>query len=444
MAIKLLLFSMGRSNHAATGPVIRRRQFLLGIGAGPDITEIQLVSNQTPLEEDTEAITATPEVMPVPSAMAVLLDGAGVDPRGFTAVLGVGSLMPTVSAVRFARMLNLPVWADLFGDPLAEFHAAQVRTGEPLNIPLRDLVWKFQREVLAHADRISTVSDAQRHATLGQLLLLGRVRAEADVTSRVVEIPCAVPDAWCEVTPAPPFPPELARQGLKPSTLMLYFGGSWNAWLDDEAIARRLAVLAASIPALRIIFAPIITNEADAHRCEHFLKEVERLKFAGSLHRIPPPEGRGEDAILAHMNAAILLDREIPESLLGSRNRLLSFIRCGTVPLVSPNSELCHSLLAHGLAVDAATPTDAQLLEELQLILAYTPEERQQWRRTAAEYLRHVTFQKTMLPVREWIKNPVRWPAAPMPHGLAEEWAAIPQWDSPAPGKLSLWQRLFS
>ena len=408
-----------------TGPCIRLRQFVEPLAANRYEVVATLLEDklreEVPVEPCLQAIAATPEEILAPELMA-----RRADLQHVSAVLGVGSLMPAAAACRLADHLGVGCWVDYFGDPMAELHAAQLRQGGTPDVTGRDHVWKFVRETLLRGDAFSTVSTPQRYALLGQLGLMGRYGNHWDVSRRVHEIPCGVPQEWTRPAERPPFPPILREHGLSEATPYVFFAGSWNVWLDEIAMARALTGALGANKSLRFVSAGIPTGPAGEAIREALFRDLADFAKEGRAIDLPPQSGPEEEALLAWAGACLSLDRAIPEAELGSRNRLLAMIRWGAFPVVSVEAGLEALLVAEGLAAGIHDANAVRAAKEILRACARPPEKREDDRRRALTLLETLTFERTLEPVIDWIAHGARrWPQVPR-QGLLDAWAAFP------------------
>lgn len=433
----IVLFGFAEPAGAApTGPSIRLRQFRTALAAGADARAALLPCAD---RHDTAPADAVldPEAFCDPGAVA-----AALRVERAAAVVSAGSLMPAAAAVRFAQRIGAPVWVDLFGDPLAELHAELHRapsvTGDAA--VRRDHVWRLMREALVGGDAFSVVSGPQRHALVGQLALLGRIGGDAGALARISTIPCGVPEEWTAApAAAPPWPESLAAQGLEPGARYLLIAGSWNPWLDEHLLGAIAARALESDGALHLVVAGIPTSPLSQDIRRGALEAPMRVAAARVLE-VPPPRGAEEDALFHHAAASLLADRDVAESLLGSRNRLLAFVRWGARPATTTRAEVCRELVAAGLAdaIDPARPEDATAP-----LLAATRRTRAE-RDAAAEagraWLRGVAFRETTRPLARWLARPESWPEPPQ-RGLVDRWAATDPANEPP--REPIWKRLL-
>lgn len=413
------------SGAVVTGPSIRLRQFIEPLlAARHEVVAILLEEtrrSRVPIEGVIAAEAFPPEEILEPGRLAKTVDLSFVK-----AVFGVGSLMPCASAARLATQLDAACWIDFFGDPLAELHASQLRQGGTPDATARDHIWKFVRETILRGDSFSTVSAPQRHALLGQLGLLGRFGANWDVCRRLHEVPCAVPKSWIDEAPLPPFPAVLIERGMNTNSRYVFFGGSWNVWLDEVTMSKALALALEEDPKLRFVSCGIPTGRAGEQIRRSLFKELESFEKQGRALDLPPQPGRIEEALLAHAGACLSLDRAIPEAELGSRNRLLSMVRWGARPVVSMVAGVEMLLVAEGLASGIDGANAQRAAKEILAACARKPDERETDRRAGLRWLRTVTFEETLRPILEWIDTgATRWPALES-GGILDRWAALP------------------
>ncbi len=419
---RLLIIGLGphpsELGAAISGPTIRLRQFCEPLAAAGH--ELHLVMLENTRRDALEipgvqsAVALTPEDIQVPWKVLQALRLPEID-----AVFGVGSLMPVAAAARVAQRVGKPLWVDFFGDPLAEWHAAFSRPGVKPEWVLRDQIWKFVREGLLAGDQFSSVSNRQRDAILGQLLLLCRGTETENAGAHLHTIECAVPERWTHAVAVPPFPEALARRGFTPDTKFLFVGGSWTPWLNETAMGTEIERMLTARPDWQLI---VRGGPTDGHArliYETFFAATGDGADASQVHDVSADDCR-EDELLAYAMGAVLLDRDIPESYLGSRNRLLSFLHWGVRALVSPHSEIARELVAENLALAWPMETDAMIRE-----FEADQREREAVRRRGLRFLERYTFEQTLKPVCEWAENPTRWQGN-RHVGLQASWAAFP------------------
>lgn len=421
---RLVLFGIGpyptEKGAAISGPTIRLRQFaepLARAGHAVHLVMLEKRVREVLMIGGIEgAVALTPSEILEPWKVLKALRSPAIE-----AVFGVGSMMPLAAAARLARQIGKPLWADYFGDPLAEFHAGISRAGVKADLVLRDHIWKFVREGLRAGDRFSTVSERQRNGLIGQLILTGRGIEGTEPHARVHTIPCAVPSDWVQGTvDLPPFPAQLARELSTERTRYLYVGGSWTPWMDEQRMGQVLGMLLAREPRFELVVRGGPADGLPGHIRKSFFDAFSGHSLLSRVHELPPGSGPPESDLLAHAEAAVLLDREIPESHLGSRNRLLSFLRWGVRLAVSPRSEIARDLVEHELAT-ALPEDDMEAAATLAALVRSGNDNRIERIERGRRYLENLTFEETVTPAVQWARSPDQWPST-LGEGLVGKW----------------------
>lgn len=404
-----------------SGPTIRLRQFVEPLVEEGHEVHVALLESaprrHVELPDVARAAAYTPEQLCRP---AEVLRGLGREE--YDAVLGVGSMMPVAAGTRVARAVGCPAWVDLFGDPLAEWHADVCRPG-PADYVARDQIWKFLRESLLGGDLFSTVSERQRDAVLGQLTVLGRISAGGALHRRVETIPVGVPREWAIEPVAPSFPMVLRERGMVPGQPFIFVGGSWTPWLKEGAMARSLRRLLDHHQTVRIVVRGGVEQGPAKAISQRFFETLGE-EHAERIIRLDPGQGH-ESAILAHAASALLLDRDIPESYLGSRNRLLSWVRWGIRPVVSPRCMLAQELITEGLVAGVDPDEPEEVVYELLESMHTSVLDRNRLARQGRSWLGGCVYYETLRPVLEWVQSPDRFPEA-SGDGLLPRWANFP------------------
>lgn len=408
-----------------SGPTIRLRQFvqpLVASGADVRVVMLEERARDAPVIPGVERVAVLdPEVIQRPAAVRRALKVRRVD-----AVLGVGSLMPAVAGVRLAGLLDVPCWVDFFGDPLAEWHAeCSWQAGSAPDRVRKDQVWKFVRECLLGGDAYSVVSVPQAHALLGQLLLAGRIDGAEDLHKRISPIPVAAPETWGEpLEPGAAYPRALAGRGLPEGVPFVLVAGSWTTWM---AAGEMGSVLARVLRLRADVHAVVRGGTLDGPHgpvARAFFDALGPEGFPGRVHDLSR-DACAEQELAAHAAAVLLLDRDVPEAVLGARNRLLALTRGGARAVATPLSQTARELEA----LDLARLVPVGDLEQAARVLAEeinaSNSQRAARRETSAALLRRQSYAHTLRPVFDWCDAPARWPRRPV-QGLVDAWAGFP------------------
>lgn len=329
-------------------------------------------------------------------------------------VVAASSFQPTVAACRLRG--DRPLWIDLPGDLMAE---AQLRLFRGGPSALLDEYLGILRWALLRGDRFSAVSRRQRLALLGQLGLARRLSSATLGEELVAVIPPSVepasplsddPDAWRSLLP-----------GLPEGAFLAVLSGGFNTWIDEETLADGLLQAMEHMPNLHVACAggPIPGHSEGSYRA--FMARMTASPLAGRVHLlgwIPSPDlGR----LYPRAAVGINLDRPCVEAELGSRNRLLDWLRHGVVPLTTTQCELAADLCDEGLALPLIAGDAHGLALQIEAQSRDPEALRTLGRRGQAEVLARYSPRATTAPLRAWAASPVRAGDGPSPEVSDED-----------------------
>jgi glycosyltransferase involved in cell wall biosynthesis len=303
-------------------------------------------------------------------------------------------------AVEFAN--QLPFWADVNGDPLVEGQAQAFVYGSDANLG------GFRRlllPVLRRADRLSTCSQRQRFALIGQLGIAGRLTSRTDGYEFVEPIPNSLDEDEISMLGS-----LKRRQRSATDPFVLLWSGGYNNWADVDTLFRALDMSMRADQRLRFVS---LGGSIDGHAertYDSFLTHVrtsplkDRFRFEGWVPSSRLPH------YYEHTDAAILVDRRNYEGLLGARTRALDWLAAGIPVIMTRLSEISESLDARGLALTARCG-DVDGLAQAILRLVRDPGLARRMGQQARDYARQrLSAQLVLEPVLNWVDAPVRAP----------------------------------
>jgi len=303
------------------------------------------------------------------------------------AVITAGPYLPARLAAQ--APIEAPLWIDLPGDPFAELDAL-LRRG-PLPAARLAAALSAAHGPLRRADALSTISQRQRLATLGELAAIGRIGEGAPEVST---LPIAALTDW------PPLPPRPVEGPLR-----VALSGAFNAWFDEEAAISGLEAALAAMPALGVISTgggvPGFFEEGARRWASFAARHPRRVQHHGWVDHAAIP------ALLAPARVGLCLDRAGLEPELGSRTRALLFAHLGMALVASPRTELVAALAAdHPGAVFPVEDADpATLIEALTAAGRSTVEARRALQRDVADRFAPLPL---AAPLRAWARAPRR------------------------------------
>ncbi len=345
---------------------------------------------------------------------------------GPEAIIGV-----TVYGATLASRLGLdvPLWADVFGDPMAEAQSKANAFGSDASVPR---FWSMLRPVLDRADRFSAVSRAQADALIGQLGLAGRLGVSTAGERLVEVIPCAAEAEPAEATSARQRKGRasfLREQEMRDDAFVVLWSGSFNTWCDVETLARGLELAMMEEPSIHFLATggPVSGHDDRTWACFRALvgasPKRDRYRLLGWVD-----EALVRRCYLA-ADVGLHIERDLYERRLGAENRVVQWLAHGIPCVTTALSEFGRRLVDEELCVPVQ-PRDPRGLADSLIELARDRARCARLARECREFAwRYLGFDQTASPLVAWAARPVhasdhRRPR-PLTIGLVSEPAAM-------------------
>lgn len=308
------------------------------------------------------------------------------------------------SALAARLRLEVPLWADVFGDLMSEAQAKAARHASDWSLVH---FWTLMRTVLERGDRFSAVSHAQSHALVGQLGLAGRLSSRTSGEELVSVVPCAAG------LPATRSDRETARRafGFAPDDFVLLVSGGVNTWCDVETLCAGVAMAMREEPRLRLV----VTGGAIPGHDEASHVELRRRLAALPAARVLDLgwiDSRRLAGVYAAADLGLVVERPIYERRLGAENRVVEWLAHGLVCATTAASESGAELAREGLSLRCA-PGDGRALADLVMAAAGDPARHEAARmlvdarrRGPAWVARERSFAGTAAPLLAWCAAP--------------------------------------
>lgn len=286
---------------------------------------------------------------------------AGTAPRAIVAV----SYEAAAMACEIEH--GCPVWADMPGWIMTEAQLKAAGAGDDAFV---EHFAARERAVLCRADVISVVSHNQRHATLGELAMLGRLGRRNIGHDLVRVLPSLAMDWQALLEARGEAAPDAFDVALPPDAFVVLWSGSYNLWSDAGRIAGLIRELLRAEPRLHFVSTGGHIPHHNDELYGGFLALVEGSEFRDRIHILPWQPFDRAVQWFGRANLGLCIDGVNLEIAYGSRTRVAE-------------------MLAHGLAVAANTGTE--LLNDLAgagAVIALDPARPEAWAQAIEPYLR--------------------------------------------------------
>lgn len=301
------------------------------------------------------------------------------------------------SACAAGLELDLPFWADLNGFGMGEVQIRAHLTGQ--DEAIRE-GWREESCSLFRADVFSAASHPQRHALIGELASIGRLRAATCGYEFIYVIPVGREDL-----PPAPVACELRHQLGKEAFIALWVG-CYNWQFDVDTLFKGLEKAMEENPHIHFASSGGHVDGHNETTFARFQAQVQQSPHRDRYHFLgwlPWPEF---DALLRAVDVGVSMDIPCYETELGARNRLTEMFRVGlpAVTTIGPEISLDVSHRGAGWGVP---PGDVDAMAQALLQAAGNREECRQRGITARNlFEQRYTLEASIAPLLKWAESP--------------------------------------
>ncbi len=317
-----------------------------------------------------------------------------------------------VVAVNFSHSLyasrlrtDRPLWCDIYGDMITIHQAACYRAGSDRGLPT---TIGFLERILEAGDVFSVCGQPQRHMTVGELAMAGRLNARTFGYDFVKVVLPGGPSSLAES--ASPGLAEEWRERLGKDAFVALWCGGYNTWTDVETLFTGLDAAMTQNPNLHFVSVGASTYDAPDNVYERFGKLIAESPHRERFHLLGwrPWSEVGEYYRLA--NVGLNLDAMHYETEFGTRTRLVEMMAAGLPVLTTLGSELSELLDGWGAASTFAVG-DADALR-WHLVSLSTEDDLLERMRAAARtaITKKLSFHATTASLRQWVIRPAKAP----------------------------------
>ena len=299
---------------------------------------------------------------------------------------------------------GMPFWADLFGHVMAE---AQARAFMDDDDGCLFHYWNSEYNIISTADVFSTVSARQKYALVGELGAIGRLNRHTSGYEFAHVVQCGMPledyrheKTVLEKQPGP-------AVGDWDGDFIVLWTGGYNTWTDVDTLFKGLEIAMEKNPSIKFVSTGGEIPEQDLKTYPRFLAMIEKSRFSQNF--IMKGWIRGEDVPNYYFEAdvGINIDKDIYEVRLGSKNRILDWMRAGLAILSSNVCELTEIIEREKIGY-TFKPNDPNDLADKILYLAQNKKELRQTAEKGKKYgMSHFNFNITTKDFLGWLDNPV-------------------------------------
>jgi len=237
---------------------------------------------------------------------------------------------------------DIPFWADLNGWIMAESQARGF--SEKTNIHFAN-AWKQEKAILDKADKISTVSTAQKFCTIGEMASTGNLTYQNFHTQIVHSIPNITDFFTIDKIDKKNYDEKLFRgKKIPKNAIVISHIGGYNNWVDTSTLFHAIDKAMSTCPNLYFVS----TGGA--------IKDVSNKTFSDFLDKIDTSKNKEKYIFLGWINTedmhkiyqesdiGINVDFLCTETETGARNRLNEMIKFQLPIITTGGSEIAETI----------------------------------------------------------------------------------------------------
>jgi glycosyltransferase involved in cell wall biosynthesis len=330
-----------------------------------------------------------------------------------------------VVAVNFSHCLyatrlqsDAPLWMDIYGDMVTIMQAAAFRVQSDRGLAT---TVGFLRQILQRGDIFSGCGQPQRHMTVGQLTMSGRLNRDTFgyEFTRVI-LPGSPPEAALLGGENGDGRAWLAQFNLQPDNFVLLWCGGYNTWTDVETLFAGLERAMTADGRLHYLSVGASTYAGPDNVYDRFLNLIADSPHRDRFHMLGWRPWTEMAAFYRGSDVGLNIDALHYETLYGTRTRLVEMIAAGLPVITSLGAELSYLLQEAGAALTFQVG-DADGLAQQILTLSQDSAYRERMATAAGRHAAHdLSFYETTAPLRAWVERPARAPDR-RKHSFAEK-----------------------
>jgi Glycosyltransferase len=308
---------------------------------------------------------------------------------------------PSCMAAKLLDSLEkkLPFWADLFGHVMAE---AQARAYMDNDDGCLFHYWNSEYNIINSADIFSCVAKRQEYALVGELGAIGRLNKYTSGYDFSTVIPCGMPQTDFE------HKKNVTRgfNGISDEDFVVLWTGGYNTWTDVDTLFKGLEIAISQNNRVKFVSTGGEIPEQDINTYPRFLEMIANSKFKDNF--VMNGWVAGEDVPNYYFEAdiGINIDKNIYEVKLGSKSRILDWMRAGLCVLSSNVCELTEIMQSQSAGYTFLPENPKDLAEKI-LYLSSDPEAVKKTAARGRQFgMENFNFDVTTKKLQDWASHP--------------------------------------
>ncbi|MFC1623899.1 glycosyltransferase [Candidatus Omnitrophota bacterium] len=289
-----------------------------------------------------------------------------------------------------------PIWFDQ-GDLMAE---AQIKSSVDNCDECLYNFLRLEKRILSRGDIFSTVSMPQKFALIGKLGEMGRLNKHTVGYDFVYVIPCGTERVRHVYKQ-----PIIRGKYVEKDDFVILWSGGYNNWADIDTLYLALEKVMANSTKIKFVSSSGSIDGQSETLYTRFLELISKSRFKDRYIMLSWLSTEDLPNLYLEANLGINIDKYCYEVLLGSRHRLLDWMRVGLPVLTTKTSELTQILIEKEIVFTFPINDAASLSSTILSLLSKSDMLKDYSQRAKKFVYENFLNEKTIKPFLEWLDN---------------------------------------
>ena len=294
--------------------------------------------------------------------------------------------------------LGIPFWADLYGSVMSEAQAKAYVFKDDSHL---HHFFQMESKVLDKADVFSVVSEAQGFSLIGELGIWGRLNKDTLGYRFVRVIP-----ATAEIHEFNHTKNVIRGVLAKQDDFVILYSGGYNTWTDVNTLFYGLEKAMSKDKSIVFVSTGGQIEGHDDITYANFKNLINKSSFKNRFHLCGWVPKEDVANYYLESDLGINVDTFTYEAILGSRTRVLDWLRASLTFISTPLSEITNYLIENQVAYGFQPGNSEELARQLLLISSNRDELTKRKSRIKNILSEEFTYEHTSKEFLNWLQNP--------------------------------------
>lgn len=306
---------------------------------------------------------------------------------------------------------NCPFWADLNGWIMAE---AQARSWSENSNDIFANAWQQERYILSKADKISTVSTAQKFCIIGEMASIGALKKENFLEEKVLSIPNSTKIFYVDKVDIS-VANDTCSQNLfrekrtpKDAFIIAWIGG-YNNWVDEKTLFEGIETAMSTNKNIYFVSTGGAIRNIANDTFGRFRQMIDNSVYKEKFIFLGWIDTLDMSKVYTESDIGINVDYNCIETQTGARNRLNEMMKFGMPIVTTGGSEIAETIGKEKAGITVKNGDATLLSDAISTMANMSKQELQDYGEQGKHLSTEVfTDEKTLATLLKYAQNPIK------------------------------------